>query len=101
VITGIGADNLQFDVVGFQALFLKALRAIAEATPKFFSKGVQKVSLNVIIVHWEPPDFLVDEGVPEHIEKAIEELFVKFGLDLQVILFWQEPQVPLKILKGQ
>jgi len=101
VITGIGADNMRFDVVGFQALFLKALRVIAEATPKFFSKGVEKVPLNVIIVHWEPPDFLVDEGVPEHIEKAIEELFAKFGLDLKVIVFWQEPQVPLKVLKGR
>jgi hypothetical protein len=43
----------------------------------------------------------VDEGVPAHIEKAIEELFAKFGLDLKVIVFWQEPQVPLKVLKGQ
>lgn len=101
VITGIGGDNMQFDVVGFQALFLKALRVIAEATPKFFSKGVEKVPLNIIIVHWEPPDFLVDEGVAEHIEKSIEELFAKFGLDLKVIVFWQEPQVPLKVLKGQ
>ena len=101
VISGIGPDNMQFDVVGFQALFLKVLRVIAEATPKFFSKGVEKVPLNVILVHWEPPDFLVDEGVPEHIEKAIEELFAKFGLDLKVIVFWQEPQVPLKVLKGQ
>jgi len=100
-ITGIGTDNLQFDVAGFQALFLKALRVIAEATPKFFSKGVEKVPLNIIVVHWEPPDPLVDEGVPEHIEKPIEALFSTFGLELKVIVFWQEPQVPLKVLKGR
>lgn len=100
VLTGIGPDNLQFDVAGFQALFLKALRVIADATPKFFSKSVEKVPLNVIVVDWEPPDFMVDEGVSEHIEKAIEELFAKFGLELKVYVFWQEPQVPLKVLKG-
>lgn len=101
VTTGIGPDNLQFDVAGFQALFLKALRVTADATPKFFSKGVERVPLNVIVLDWEPPDFMVDEGVPEHIQQAIEELFSKFGLDLKVFVFWQEPQVPLKILKGQ
>jgi len=100
VITGIGPDNMQFDVAGFQALFLKALRVIAEATPKFFSKGVEKDPINIIVVYWEPPDFLVDEEVPEHIEKPIEELFAKFGLDLKILVLWQEPQVPLKVLKG-
>ena len=100
VITGIGTDNMQFDVGGFQALFLKALRVIAEATPKFFSKGVEKAPINVMVLDWEPPDFLVDEGVPEQIEKAVEELFAKFGLDLKILIFWQEPEVPLKVLKG-
>jgi len=100
VTTGIGPDNMQFDVAGFQALFLKALRVIAEATPKFFGKGVEKVPLNVIVLQWESPDFMVDEGVPEHIQQAIEELFAKFALDLKVFVFWQEPQVPLKVLKG-
>lgn len=100
VITGIGPDNMQFDVAGFQSLFLKALRVIAEATPKFFGKGVGKVPLNVIVLQWEPPDFMVDEGVPEHLQQAIEELFAKFGMDLKVFVFWQEPQVPLKVLKG-
>lgn len=100
VIVGIGPDNLQFDMAGFQSLFLKALRVIADATPKFFSKGVENVPLNVIVIDWEPPDFMVDEGVPEQIEKAIEELFAKFGLELRVFVFWQEPQVPLKVLKG-
>jgi hypothetical protein len=101
VITGIGFDNLQFDVAGFQALFLKALRVISEATPKFFSKAVEKVSLNVIVIHWETPDPLVDSEVPEQIEKPIEALFSNFGLELKVVIFWQEPQVPLQVLRGR
>jgi len=100
VITGIGPDNLQFNVGEFQALFLKALRVIAAATPKFFSKGVDRVPHNVIALYWEVPDPFVDSDVPDIIGREVETLLSKFDIQLKVVMFWQEPQVPLSVLKG-
>jgi hypothetical protein len=99
VITGIGPDNLQFNLGEFQALFLKALRVIAAATPKFFAKGVDRVPHNVIALHWEVPD-LVDSDVPDMIGKEIETLLSNFGIQLKIVIFWQDPEVPLSALKG-
>ena len=100
VITGIGPDNLQFNLGEFQALFLKALRVISAATPKFFSKGVDRVPHNVIALYWEVPDPFVDSDVPDIIGKEIGALLSNFGIQLKIVMFWQEPQVPLSVLRG-
>jgi len=34
----------------------------------------------------------VDGAVPEHIEKPIEAVSSNFGLELRVIVFWQDPK---------
>ncbi len=99
-MTGIGPDNLKFNLGEFQALFLKALRVIAVATPKFFSKGVDRVPHNVIALHWEVPDAIVDSELPDIISKEVEALLSNFSLQLKIVMFWQEPEVPLKVLRG-
>jgi hypothetical protein len=101
VITGIGPRNLEFNVGDFQSVFLKALRVIAEATPKFFSKNVDRAPHNVIALRWEVPDAIVDPEIPGIIAKEIETLFSNFSLQLKVFMFWHEPKVPLKVLKGE
>jgi hypothetical protein len=73
---------------------------IAAATPKFFSKGVDRVPHNVIALHWEVPDPLVDSDAPDIIGKEIETLLSNFGIQLKIVMFWQEPEVPLRVLKG-
>jgi hypothetical protein len=101
VITGIGPKNLQFNLGEFQALFLKAFRVIADATPKFFSKNVDRVPHNVIALRWEVPDAIVDSELPDIVSKEVEALLSNFSLQLKIVMFWQEPEVPLKVLKGE
>jgi hypothetical protein len=92
VTIGITADNMMLDTSN--AVFLKALRIIAKATPKFFSPRVSQDFYNVIALRWDPPDSLVDAGAPNRIGTAIEQLFASFGLQLKVFIFWRQPQIP-------
>jgi hypothetical protein len=86
--------------------FLRDQAKAATGSPHFLlrllesPKGVDRVPHNVIALHWEVPDPLVDSDAPDIIGKEVETLFSNFGIQLKIVMFWQEPEVPLHVLKG-
>jgi hypothetical protein len=51
IVTGFSVDDLSPDINDVQALFLKSLRIVAVATPKFFSKSYTPECRNIIALH--------------------------------------------------
>lgn len=87
IVTGFGVGDLSTDISEVQALFLKALRIVADATPKFFSKTYSPAHRNVIALHWNPPNLAYDPEMLAYMNRQIEKLFEAFDLQLTPVLF--------------
>jgi hypothetical protein len=98
VVTGVTANDLNTGIDQVQALFLKSLRIVAEATPKFFSESYSPDHRNVIALHWNPPEFMYDPEILAYTNQQIEKLFDSFSLQLTPIIFC-DPAPPLPLLK--
>jgi len=98
LVSGITEEHLTIGSSEIQSLFLKAIRPIAGALDKFFGDAFDPVSLNVIALRWEPPDFLVAPEMLSYVTEKIEGLFDSFGLQLKPIIFC-EPLIPLELLQ--
>jgi hypothetical protein len=90
----IKEEDLEFDLPELQSFFVKALRVVAEATPKFFGPAGGEDAKNVLFLNWEPPDILVSPQWAEYTQKKIEQLFADFSLDLKLIISFKVPEVP-------
>lgn len=96
----IKEEDLEFDLPEFQNLLVKALRVVADATPKFFGSGGGEDAKNVLFLNWEPPDILVSPQSAEYAQKKIEQLFGDFNLDLKLIISFKPPEVPVSVLRA-
>ena len=100
IASAVLEHHFEFSLPEMQALFLKALRVIALAQPKFFSKDtLDPNSTNVIALRWEHPDVFYNPHIVEQTERRIEQLYADFGLQLKVVIFsGNGPEVPLETL---
>lgn len=98
IVTGVSADNLSTGIDEVQALFLKSLRIVADATPKFFSESYSPEHRNVIALHWNPPEFIYNPEMLAYTNEQIEKLFAAFNLQLTPVVFC-DPSVPWPVLK--
>lgn len=99
VSTALG-ERLEFNISELQGLFLKAIRVIVSAQPKFFAKEtLDPEAVNVIALRWEAPDILYDPQVIELTQSRIEQLYADFDLQLTVVIFpGTGPEMPLETL---
>jgi hypothetical protein len=81
-----------------QALFLKSLRVVAHATPKFFSESYRPEHRNVVALHCNPPEFMYNPEMLTHTNEQIENLFEAFSLQLTPVIFC-DPPLPSPLLK--
>jgi hypothetical protein len=98
IVTGFSADDLSTHINDVQALFLKSLRIVVGATPKFFSKSYGPEHRNVITLRWTPPEFIYDPEMLAYTNEQIEKLFDAFSLQLTPVIFC-DPALPLPLLK--
>lgn len=98
VVTGVSANDLSTGIDEVQALFLKSLRVVAEATPKFFSESYRPEHRNVIALHWNPPEFMYNPEMLTYTNQQIEKLFEAFSLQLTPVIFC-DPALPWSLLK--
>jgi hypothetical protein len=94
----ITVDDLDFDLDGFQRFFVKALRAVVDATPKFFGHAAEKDTSNLLVLQWEPPDVFVAEEPVRLVERRISRLFSNVGLNLKLMVFYDQPLVPTEVM---
>jgi len=97
IVTGISVNDLSRGIDEVQALFLKSLRIVAEATPKFFSESYSPEHRNVVALHWNPPEFIYDPEMLIYINDEIEKLFEAFSFQLTPVLFC-DPPIPWPLL---
>jgi hypothetical protein len=98
VVTGVSANDLSTGIDEVQALFLKSLRVVAEATPKFFSESYRPEHRNLIALHWNPPEFIYNPEMLTYTNQEIEKLFEAFSLQLTPVIFC-DPALPWLLLK--
>ena len=98
IVTGVSANDLSTGIDEVQALFLKSLRIVAEATPKFFSESYNPEHRNVIALHWNPPEFMYNPEMLTYTNEQIEKLFEAFSLQLTPVVFC-DPALPWPLLK--
>jgi hypothetical protein len=98
--SGIGEEDFDFNLTEFQALFIKALRVVADATVKFFGSAGGEDVINVLFLNWEPPRFLISDQEVEYSRSRIEALFADFQLDLKLVISYNPPEVPVHVLRG-
>jgi len=74
VISAFLTKHFEPDANEGQAVFLKALRVVAEAQVKFFSKDtfVVEDTRNVLALRWEPPNVFYDPEMLERVGSQIE-----------------------------
>jgi hypothetical protein len=95
----ITENDWNFDLAGFQRFFIKALKTVVDSTPKFFGHAAEEGTLNLLVLQWEPPEFIVPVGPTEFVERAIGRLFSRCGLNLKLMIFHDQPEVPTSILR--
>lgn len=98
IVTGVSASDLSTGIDEVQALFLKSLRIVAEATPKFFRESYNPEHRNVIALHWNPPEFMYNPEMLTYTSEQIEQLFGAFSLQLTPVVFC-DPALPSPLLK--
>lgn len=79
--------HLVFNVPEFQNLFIKSLRTVADATPKFFGRQADPEAENVIAIRWTAPNGFYSDRVPVDVVAAIANSFSAVGLQLAVFIF--------------
>jgi hypothetical protein len=98
IVTGVNADNLTTGINEVQALFLKSLRIVADATPKFYSKSYSPQHRNIIALHWNPPEFMYDPEMLTYTGTEMQKLFAAFSLQLTPVIFC-DPPIPASLLR--
>jgi hypothetical protein len=83
-------DDLRFDAADYQQFFLKVLRVVANATPKFFSRTAKKYDRNLLVTRWEIGSPLVDITYISGTKIIIEGLFAQAGLQLELMMFFRD-----------
>jgi hypothetical protein len=83
-------DDLRFDAADYQQFFLKVLRVVANATPKFFSRTAKKYDRNLLVIRWEIGRPLVDISYINSTKLIIEGLFAQAGLQLELMMFFRD-----------
>jgi hypothetical protein len=96
----IKEEDLEFDLPEFQGFLIKVLRVVAEATPKFFGSAGGEDTKNVLFLNWEPPDILVSAQLPAYTQEKIKELFADFDLDLDLVISFKAPELPVSVLRS-
>ena len=97
VVSTVREEHLEFQATEIQALFLKAIRTVVSAQPKFFTKQTLAPDevVNVIALRWESPEIFFDPQMLEWTETRIEQLYSDFGLQLKVVIFsGNGPEMP-------
>jgi hypothetical protein len=98
IVTGVSAGDLGTGIDEVQALFLKSLRIVADATPKFFTHSYSPEHRNIIALHWNPPEFMYNPEMLAYTGEQIEKLFAAFSLQLTPVIFCA-PAIPWPLLK--
>jgi hypothetical protein len=98
--TGIGPEDLAFDLSELQGFFLKVLKIVSNATRQLFSLGKGRDAINIVALNWNPPEPFLDPQYPEYIQKRIGRLFASFKLNLKLMIFYQPPEVPAARLRS-
>ena len=101
VVSTVRGEHLEFRATEIQALFLKAIRIVVSAQPKFFSKETLATDavVNVIALRWESPEVFFDPQMLEWTETRIERLYADFDLQLKVVIFSGDgPEMPWETL---
>ena len=100
IVSAMMEDHFDFNLSEMQALFLKSLRVIAGAQPKFFNKEtLDPNGVNVIALRWEHPEVFYNPDIVEQTEKRIEQLYADFSLQLKVVIFsGNGPDMPWETL---
>jgi hypothetical protein len=99
--SSIRTKDFDFHLSDFQDFFVKVLRVVAAATPKFFGSAASQQVKNVIFLNWEPPDLFVNAEFPERTQEKINQLFADFSLELELIISFRPPELPLSVLKSR
>jgi hypothetical protein len=97
VVSTVREEHLEFRANELQALFLKAIRIVVSAQPKFFSKETLATDavVNVIALRWESPEVFFNPQMLEWTETRIERLYADFDLQLKVVIFsGNGPELP-------
>jgi hypothetical protein len=98
IITSVSADDLATGIEEVQALFLKSLRIVAEATPKFYGHSYNPEHRNVIALHWNPPELVYSPEMLAYTNEQIEKLFDAFSLQLTPVMFC-DPEIPWPLIR--
>jgi hypothetical protein len=84
-------SDLLHDQNDFQGFFLKVLRVVAEATPKFFARSAESFDNNLVAMRWETPSPIIDPTYVERSKTLVETLFKNIGLSLHLEIFYGNP----------
>lgn len=87
IASTITERHLVFNITEFHNLFIKALRPVADATPKFFGRQSDPEAENVIAIRWTPPNGFYHDRAPADVAAAIADAFSAVGLQLAVFIF--------------
>ena len=98
IVTSFHVGDLSTSINELQALFLKSMRVIVEATPKFYSTSYNPGHRNVIALHWNPPEPMFDPEMLTHTSERIEKLFRAFTLQLTPVIFCA-PDLPWALIR--
>ncbi|HLJ88544.1 MAG TPA: hypothetical protein VKZ53_17115 [Candidatus Angelobacter sp.] len=101
IVSAVLDEHLKFNISELQRLFLKVIRVIVSAQPKFFSKEtLDPESVNVIALRWESPDIFYHPQTIELTQNRIERLYGDFNLQITVVIFHGSgPEIPLETLR--
>lgn len=100
IVSAVREEHLEFDVSELQGFFLKAIRTIVSAQPKFFAKEtLDPDAVDVIALRWESPEVFYDPSMLEWTESRIEQPYGDFDLQLKVVIFsGNGPEMPWEAL---
>ena len=98
IVSAVTLANLSPEISEIQSLFLKAIKPIVGALPKFFGDSYLPDVVNVIALRWEPPDIVYSPEMLAYTQEKIEKLFEEFNLQLRPVIFC-DPEIPWDLLK--
>lgn len=98
ITSAITEQDLEFDLPELQRLFVKAMRTVADATPKFFGRQSDTGAENLIAMEWQAPKLFFDDAAPLAVSQAIESAFSAVGLHLKVLIFGRRYKAKLRVL---
>jgi hypothetical protein len=82
--------DLGFNPTDYQQFFLKVLRVVANATPKFFSRNSLPYAKRLLVLRWETASPMIDLSYIGHTKRTIEGLFSQVGLQLEIMILFKD-----------